>query len=204
MAAGRDGDGLPICPGAQFRYQENFLDAAIGHVYVHEMFDALTLPSLATPPRKGIGAHTSSAASAAWGQRFTVPLPAGCAVRAIPARTAPSPRMPTGQPPPCRRGRRDSRAARRSAPRIGTTISRSPKRRYPDLTPAARKFFNTPGRGLRSRNAGPRAGGAGRGDCRHDDTARTACRTRRDVFLALNSRLGALTRRDASHAAGDL
>ena len=113
-------------PEKSSNVMEIFLDLSFDHLYAHEMFDALTPPDLATPPRKGIGARIVRGLG-----RMGAALHGVVAGRLRAGRPVPSPRMQTGQPPPCRRGRRVGHAARRSSFRGGTMISRSPRRHFP-------------------------------------------------------------------------
>ena len=154
------------------------------------MFDALTPPSLATPPRKGIGARivrglgrVGAALHGAVAGRLRRrpsgpdrPLApdADGSTAAMPARAPRQPRRtPIGAP-----DRHHDLAFTEAA--------------FPDLTPAARKFFNTPVEDCDPAMLGlvlEALAEAIAGMMTPQDGMQDA----RDVFLALNSRLGALT-----------
>ena len=154
------------------------------------MFDALTPATLATPPRKGIGArivHRLGRMGAALhgvvagrlrrrpsGTDSPVAPEAEGSTAAMPARAPRQPRRrPTFVPK-----RRDDLAFTEAA--------------FPDLTPAAREFFNTPVEDCDPAMLGlvlEQLAGAIAGMMTPQDGMQDA----RDVFLALNSRLGALT-----------
>jgi hypothetical protein len=120
---------------------ENLLDMSFDHLYVHEMFDALTPPSLATRPRKGIGARIAGGLGRLGaalhgvvagrlrprrsGLSSPVPPEADQATAAVPAGAPRLPRhRPIGVPT-----RRDDLAFTAEA--------------FPNLTPAAREFFKS-------------------------------------------------------------
>jgi hypothetical protein len=180
---------LPVFLGHSSRY-EKFLDTALGHVYVHEMFDALTPPGLATLPRKGIGARIvrglgrmGAALHGAVAGRLRrrqsgsdspVGPDAGRSTAAMPAR-APrqARRTPIGVP-----DRHHDLAFTEAA--------------FPNLSPAAREFFNTPLEDCDPAMLGivlEALADAIAGMMTPQDGMQDA----RDVFLALSSRLGALT-----------
>jgi hypothetical protein len=154
------------------------------------MFDALTPATLATPPRKGIGArifHRLGRMGAALhgvvagrlrrrpsGTDSPVAPEAEGSTAAMPAR---APRQPRRRPIFVPK-RRDDLAFTEAA--------------FPDLTPAAREFFNTPVEDCDPAMLGlvlEQLAGAIAGMMTPQDGMQDA----RDVFLALKSRLGALT-----------
>jgi hypothetical protein len=154
------------------------------------MFDALTPATLVTPPRKGIGArifHRLGRMGAALhgvvagrlrrrpsGTDSPVAPEAEGSTAAMPAR---APRQPRRRPIFVPK-RRDDLAFTEAA--------------FPDLTPAAREFFNTPVEDCDPAMLGlvlEQLAGAIAGMMTPQDGMQDA----RDVFLALNSRLGALT-----------
>ena len=154
------------------------------------MFDALTPPGLATPPRKGIGARIvrglgrmGAALHGAVAGRLRrrpsgpdspVAPDADGSTAAMPARAPRQPRRtPIGVPE-----RHHDLAFTEAA--------------FPDLTPAAREFFNTPLEDCDPAMLGlvlEALAEAIAGMMTPQDGMQDA----RDVFLALNSRLGALT-----------
>jgi hypothetical protein len=166
---------------------ENFLDMSFDHLYVHEMFDALTPPNLATPPRKGIGARIvrrlgrmgAALRGAVAGRLRRGPsgLVAPDADRSTAAMPARAPRQP----------RRAPIVVPGRHPDLAFTAAA-----FPDLSPAAREFFNTP-----VEECDPALLGlvleALAGVIAGVMTPQDGMQDARDVFLALNSRLGALT-----------
>ena len=189
LAAGQDGDRLPI--SLRIRPdEENFLDTAIGLLYVHEMFDALTPATLATPPRKGIGARIVRGLGRM-----------GAALHGVVAGRLR--RRPSGPDSPVAPDAEGSTAA------MPARAPRQPRRTpivvperhhdlafteaaFPDLTPAAREFFNTPLEDCDPAMVGlvlEALADAIAGMMTPQDGMQDA----RDVFLALSSRLGALT-----------
>jgi hypothetical protein len=154
------------------------------------MFDALTSPSLATSPHKGIGARivrglgrVGAALHGVVAGRLRrrpsdpdspIAPDADGSTAAMPARAPRQPRRtPIGVP-----DRHHDLAFTAAA--------------FPDLTPAAREFFNTPVEDCDPAMLGlvlEQLAGAIAGMMTPQDGMQDA----RDVFLALNSRLGALT-----------
>ncbi len=163
---------------------------AIDHLYVHEMFDALTPPDLATPPRKGIGARIVRGLG-----RMGAALHGVVAGRLRRRRSGADRDFPPDA---------DSSTAAKPAHaprRTRRTAFAVPDRHadlafteelFPDLTPGAREFLNTP-----LEECDPAMLGlvleALAGAIAGVMTPQEGMRDARDVFLALSSRLGALT-----------
>ena len=193
------GNRLPVSLGHSSKY-ENLLDSALNLLYVHEMFDALTPASLATPPRKGIGARI-----------FRGLGRVGAALQGVVAgRLRRRPSGPDSPAAPDAEGSTGAKPARAPRQPRRSPIAAADRHRdlaftaamFPNLTPARARIFQYAARRLRSRHGGPRAGGAGRGDCRHDDAAgRHAGRAGR--VSRTEQPAGRTDRRDAWHAAGD-
>ena len=154
------------------------------------MFDALTPPSLATPPRKGIGARIVRGLGRV-----------GAALHGVVAgRLRRRPSGPDSPVAPDAEGSTAAMPARAPRQPRRTPIG-VPERHhdlafteaaFPDLTPAAREFFNTPLEDCDPAMLGlvlEALAEAIAGMMTPQDGMQDA----RDVFLALNSRLGALT-----------
>ena len=193
------GNRLPVSLGHSSRY-ENLLNSALNLPYVHEMFDALTPATLATPPRKGIGARIVRGLGRM-----------GAALHGVVAgRLRRRPSGPDSPAAPDAEGSTGAKPARAPRQPRRTPIAAPERHRdlaftaamFPELTPAAREFFNTPLEDCDPAMVGlvlEALAEAIAGTMTPQDGMQDA----RDVFLALSSRLGALTRRDAWHAAGD-
>jgi hypothetical protein len=169
---------------------EIFLDTALGHVYVHEMFDALIPASLATPPRKGIGARIIRRLGRVGAALHGVVAgrlrrrPSGADSRIAPEAEGSTAAMPA-------RGPRVPRHRPSVVPAQYHDLAFT-EAAFPNLSPAAREFFNTP---LEDCDPAMLAlvlealAGVIAGTMTPQDGMQDA----RDVFLALSSRLAALT-----------
>ncbi len=163
---------------------------AFGHLYVHEMFDALTPPGLATPPRKGIGARIVRGLG-----RMGAALHGVVAgrLRRRPSRPG-QPLAPDADGSTAAMPARAPRRARRTpivVPERHDDLAFT-EAAFPDLSPAAREFLNTPLEecdpamvGLVLEALAEAIAGM--------MTPQEGMQDARDVFLALSSRLGALT-----------
>jgi len=151
----------------------NLLDTALGHVYVHEMFDALTLPAWLLTPQGDRCAHRPR------------PRRVGAALHGVVAGRLragirsgqPSPRMPTGQLAHAARARDSAPHADRRPDRTTIRVHRSGVSR---LT-AGTRIFQTRRSRTAIRNAGlvlEQLAGAIAGMM----SRRTACRTRGTCF----------------------
>ncbi len=157
------------------------------HLYVHEMFDALTPPDLATPPRKGIGARIVRRLGRM-----------GAALRgAVAGRLRGRPSGPIAPDADGSTAAMPARAPRRARRTPIVVPGRQhdlafTEAAFPDLSPAAREFFNTPLEdcdpamvGLVLEALAEAIAGT--------MTPQEGMQDARDVFLALSTRLAALT-----------
>jgi hypothetical protein len=169
---------------------EIFLDMSFDHLYVRGMFDALTHATLTTPPRKGIGARIVRRLG-----RMGAVLHGVVAGRLRRRPSRPDRDFsPDADSSTAARPAHAPRRARRTAfavPDRHADLAFT-KELFPDLTPGAREFLNTP-----LEECDPAMLGlvleALAGAIAGVMTPQEGMRDARDVFLALNSRLGALT-----------
>jgi hypothetical protein len=154
------------------------------------MFDALTPPSLATPPRKGIGARIVRRLGRVGAALHGVVAgrlrrrPSGPDSRIAPEAEGSTAAMPARAP---RQARRTPIVVPAQYHDLAFTEAA-----FPNLSPAAREFFNTP-----LEDCDPAMLGlvleALAGVIAGTMTPQDGMQDARDVFLALNSRLAALT-----------